>query len=74
MPYKIKSVEAEMIIERVHELMAESKLSSSNSWTLSDIAGTVEREFGLQQAEVARSYIIDNFFKFFEYSGGESNT
>ena len=68
MPYKIKSVEAEMIIERVHELMAESKLSSSNSWTLSDIAGTVEREFGLQQAEVARSYIIDN------YSGGESNT
>ena len=44
MPDKIKSVEAEMIIERVHELMAESKLSSSNSWTLSDIAGTVERE------------------------------
>ena len=58
---KIKAVDSEMVIARVHELMAEGKASSSKSWTLVKIVDTIKEEFSTEHSVVAFQYIVDNY-------------
>ena len=61
MSSKIKALEAETIINRVHELMAEGKESKTRGWKMSDIVNTIEKEQGSTQSMIAFQYIIDNY-------------
>ncbi len=58
---KIKAVDSEMVIARVHELMAEGKASSAKAWTPVKIVDTIEEEFGTEPATVAFQYLVDNY-------------
>ena len=58
---KIKTLDSEMVITRVHELMAEGKASSAKSWALVKIVGTIEEEFSTEHSTVAFQYLIDNY-------------
>jgi hypothetical protein len=58
---KIKTLDSEMVIARVHELMAEGKASSAKTWTLVKIVDTIEEEFGTEHSTMAFQYIVDNY-------------
>ena len=63
MSNKIKALEDDLVVERVHELMAEGKASSTKGWQLSDIVNTIGEEFGATQAVLAFQYVVDSYGK-----------
>ena len=63
MSNKIKALEDDLVMERVHELMAEGKASATGGWQLSDIVNTIGEEFGAAQSVLAFQYIVDNYGK-----------
>lgn len=60
---KIKALEDELVIERVHKLMAEGKASSAKGWQLSDIVTTIGQEYGPTQSMLAFQYVVDSYGK-----------
>lgn len=60
---KIKALEDELVIERVHELMAEGKAASVKGWQLSDIVTTIGQEYGPTQSMLAFQYVVDSYGK-----------
>jgi hypothetical protein len=63
MSNKIKALEDNLVVERVHELMAEGKASSTKGWRLSDIVNTIGEEFGAAQSVLAFQYVVDSYGK-----------
>ena len=61
MSNKIKSVESQMVIDRVHELMAEGKASKIRGWVMSNIVNTIDEEMGPAQSVIAAQYILGNY-------------
>tara|TARA_R110002020_G_scaffold79124_4_gene198579 strand:- start:1961 stop:2152 length:192 start_codon:yes stop_codon:yes gene_type:complete len=63
MSNKIKALEDDLVVERVHELMAEGKASATGGWQLSNIVNTIGEEFGAAQSVLAFQYIVDSYGK-----------
>tara|TARA_R100000306_G_C4363167_1_gene136328 strand:+ start:948 stop:1139 length:192 start_codon:yes stop_codon:yes gene_type:complete len=60
---KLKSLEDELVIKRVHELMAEGKAAAGKGWQLSNIVATIGQEYGLTQSVLAFQYVVDSYGK-----------
>jgi len=54
---KLKSIDYQMMVNRVHELMAKGKESRRAGWVMSEIVEKIGTEFGQDYKESCRQYI-----------------
>jgi len=54
---KLKSIDYQMMVNRVHELMAKGKESRRAGWVMSEIVEKIGTEFGQDYEESCRQYI-----------------
>ena len=54
---KLKSIDYQMMVDRVHELMTKGKESRRAGWAMSEIVEKIGTEFGQDYEESCRQYI-----------------
>ena len=57
MSNKLKSMDYQLMTNRVHELMAKGKESRRSGWVMSEIVEKIGTEFGQDYEESCRQYI-----------------